>query len=68
VNDVEMNEIRSAIIPLIILRDTIRDHTTLNPAAMMLPDTLPIAPGVNTVYGIPVILGDRCALLYEPPK
>lgn len=59
-------EIRETIVPLKILADDIKGGTMLEPTAMMLP--LSMATAFDTAFGIPVIAGDRAALIYEAPK
>ena len=62
----DMEELREVIVPLLVLRDTIRRDTNLQPTAMMLP--LSLAPNIDTAWGIPVMRGDRAALIYEPVR
>lgn len=62
----EEAEVRDAVIPLMILRDDIDMRTAIRPTAVMLP--LSLAPKATVVFGLPIIRGDRTALIYEPPQ
>lgn len=58
-------QIMEMVGPLLVLKQDIDRNTRRRPTAMMLP--LSVLPGLETCYGIPVIRGDRTALLYEAP-
>lgn len=62
----DMEEVRDLVIPLVILRDAIHKAAYIQPTAVMLP--LSLVPGMETVFGLPIVRGDRTALLYEPPR
>ena len=58
--------IRDAVLPLVFLQHQVERDARLKPTAVMLPVSL--APEARTVWGLPVIRGDRTALIYEPPR
>lgn len=60
------SEALDIVAPLFVLEWEIREHTALRPSAMMLPFSL--LPGATEIRGLPVIRGDRAALLYEAPS
>lgn len=59
-------ELREALTPLLSLMFDIEKHTVIRPTAIMLP--LSLVPDAEKVFGLPVIRGDRTALIYEPPR
>lgn len=52
------------VAPLLVLRSDIESATMLRPTAMMLP--LSTFPELDSIHGLPVIRGDRRALVFEP--
>jgi hypothetical protein len=62
----EMLDVRDAVLPLVYLQHQIERDTRIKPTAVMLP--LSLAPEAHTVWGLPVIRGDRTALIYAPPR
>ena len=61
---IDTQEVIETVGPLMALRHTVEAHTALRPTAIMLP--LSLLRGVEEVYGLPVVRGDRTALIYEP--
>lgn len=59
------DDVTEYVVPLLILRETIDKGCWLQPTAIMLP--LSLLSGVEQIYGLTVVRGDRCALLYEAP-
>jgi hypothetical protein len=51
--------------PLLKLEHEIRRSTALRPTAVMLPGPV---PDDSVLLGLPVVAGDRTALLYEPAE
>lgn len=51
---------------LLAMQHTIYQATLLRPTMMMLPHHA--VPEGSIIYGLPVMSGDRAALIYEPPK
>jgi len=66
----QLATIREAVLPLMALADTIDKMTRLRPTAVMLPKALLLSVPLTepTVLGVPVIEGDRAALIFEPPR
>lgn len=62
----DMDALREAVVPLMILEQAIGDGCSLKPTAVMLP--LGMVPHDAEVIGLPVIQGDRVALIYEPSR
>ena len=62
----EYRLIMEHVAPLAALQHDIESATALKPTAMMLP--LSVFPGVDEIRGLPVVRGDRTALLYEPTE
>lgn len=62
----QQEELREAVVPLLVLGRDIEKHTMIRPTAVMLP--LSLAPDATKVFGLPVIRGDRAALIYEPQR
>jgi hypothetical protein len=60
----EYRLIMELLAPLAALKQDIESATALRPTAMMLP--LSAFPGLEAYLGLPVIRGDRAALLFEP--
>jgi hypothetical protein len=60
-------EIKEFVVPLLVLSQEIDKHCWLKPTAIMLPVSL-AGNGSGMCMGLPVIAGDRAALIYEPPK
>lgn len=58
--------IMELLAPLAALKQDIESSTALKPNAIMLP--LSAFPGVEMILSLPVVRGDRTALLYEPRK
>lgn len=54
------------VAPVLALEHSIRTHTALQPTALMLP--LSLFPDVEMLANLPVVRGDRTALIYEPVK
>lgn len=52
--------------PVRVLEYTIEKHAMLRPTAIMLP--LSQFPELTQLWNLPVIRGDRVALLYEPRR
>ena len=52
--------------PLAALRQTVRAAAALQPSAVLLPPS--ILPGLDAWGGLPVLRGDRAALVFEPPR
>jgi hypothetical protein len=64
--DEEIAQITESIGPVLVMRHQIEMHTRYRPTALMLP--LSLAPRLETAWGMPVIRGDRVALVYEAPR
>jgi hypothetical protein len=60
----DAQEVFEALGPVLALEHSIRRATRMVPTAVMLP--LSLLPGLDEVKGLPVVRGDRTALLYEP--
>lgn len=54
-----------AIAPLVAIKHTIEMGTGLQPSAIMVPLSY---WGYESIFNIPVVRGDRFALLFEPPR
>jgi len=52
--------------PLLVLEHVLWRETALRPTAVMLPGD--VLAGATWALGLPVIRGDRAALLLEPPR
>lgn len=52
-----------ALAPMLAVKHNIEVHTAYRATAIMLP--LSLAPKATEVYGLPVVRGDRVALMYE---
>lgn len=60
------DEIRKHLIPLLVLSNEIEKFSRLRPSAMMMPVDFHVE--VESIYGMPVVRGDRFALMYEPDR
>lgn len=62
----EYRLIMELLAPLAVLKQDIETYTAIRPSAIMLP--LSAFPGLEAYLGLPVIRGDRAALIYEPSR
>lgn len=59
-------EIFENVAPLMVLKEDIYKHTAIRPTALMFP--LSFLPEAETFSGLPIIRGDRFAVVFEPKK
>lgn len=62
-NDHEQQEFLELVGPVIVIERAIRAATGLRASALMLP--LSLGRGITACFGLPVVRGDRVALMYE---
>lgn len=61
----DYQEAMDTVVPLIVIDQEIAEHTMRRPSAVMWP--LSFYPYAETWRELPIIRGDRFALIYEAP-